>query len=275
MILLDGKVIAQEVKMELKERVKNSRRVPRLGIVMVGKDSVSSKFVELKEKFARDIGVKTQRYEFEDAITASQLRARLKDVVHEARNDGVIIQLPISAHIDTQSILNTVTPEKDVDGLSARAVGDFQVGKERVMPPVVAAVMLLFKKYGIEVKGKKVAVVGYGRLVGQPLSAWLLREGAQVNIISDESQFDPAILKNADIVVSGAGKPHLIKGEYIKEGAVVVDVGTSEINGEVAGDVDFDSVSRVASSLTPAKGGVGPLTVAMVFKNLLVLSQKK
>ncbi len=275
MILFNGKSIAEEIKTALKQEVDLLGHPLRLGIVMVGKNPVSETFVSLKEKFARDAGIETRRYKFEEDITTNDLRARMNDVVHEPQNRGIIVQLPLPAQIDTQSILNTVVPEKDVDMLSARSVGDSQVGKGKVLPPVVGAVKILFEKNAIEVKSKKIAVIGYGRLVGQPLSVWLLANGAQVTVIADEKQFDTNVLKNADIIISGVGKPKYIKGEMIKEGAVVVDVGTSEMNGEVVGDVDFDSVSRVASFLTPVKGGVGPLTVAMVFKNLLILSKLK
>ncbi|MEK7151039.1 MAG: bifunctional 5,10-methylenetetrahydrofolate dehydrogenase/5,10-methenyltetrahydrofolate cyclohydrolase [Patescibacteria group bacterium] len=275
MILFDGKSIAEEVKIALKQEAGLLGYPLRLGIVMVGKNPVSETFVALKEKFARDVGVETRRYEFEEDITTNDLRARMNDIVHEPQNRGIIVQLPLPAQIDTQSILNTVVPEKDVDMLSARSVGDSQVGKGKALPPVVGAVKILFEKNAIEVKNKKVVVIGYGRLVGQPLSVWLLANGAQVTVIADEKQFDASVLKSADIIISGVGKPKYIKGGMIKDGAVVVDVGTSEMNGEVVGDVDFDSVSRVASFLTPVKGGVGPLTVAMVFKNLLILSRLK
>jgi methylenetetrahydrofolate dehydrogenase (NADP+)/methenyltetrahydrofolate cyclohydrolase len=199
----------------------------------------------------------------------------MKDIVHEPRTTGVIIQLPLPNHIDTQAILNTVVPEKDVDVLSARAVGDFQVGKAKVVPPVAGAVEELLRKNKIDPKGKKTIVIGYGRLVGQPLATWFLAAGALVTIIKTLEQFESSLLKDADIVVSGVGKPHLVAGEYIKNGAVVIDVGTSEVNGEMVGDVDFESASKIASFITPAQGGVGPLTVAMVFKNLLTLSLQR
>lgn len=271
MTLLEGKPIADEIKTSLKAEISGMKFKPRLAVVIVGQNAVSKTFVSLKEKFARDIGAGTRRYEFPAEITTNELRARMKDIVHEPQNRGVIIQLPLPAHIDTQSILNTVMPEKDVDVLSARAVGDFQVGKAKVLPPVAATVKTLFEKYGIEIRCKKVAVLGYGRLVGQPLSMWALREGAQVNIIADEKQFDPTLIRSADIIFSGIGKPRFIVGDYIKEDGVVVDAGTSDVAGETVGDVDFDSVSKKASFITPPKGGVGPLTVAMVFQNLVTL----
>lgn len=274
MTYLDGKAIADEMKKELGRRLREMQDPLRLGIVMVGKNKASETFVGLKEKFARDIGCGIRRYEFEESISTNDLRARLKDIVHETRNKGIIVQLPLPLHIDTQSILNTIIPEKDVDVLSARAVGNFQVGKSKVLPPVAAAVEALFKKYGIEVRGRQAVVVGYGRLVGQPIATWLLKSGATLAVMGDEKSFDPEVLKKADIVVSGAGKPRLIKGEMVKDGVVIVDVGVSEVAGTLVGDVDAGSVAEKASFLTPQKGGVGPLTVAFIFHNLLNLQSK-
>ncbi|KKU53356.1 MAG: hypothetical protein A3F26_03015 [Candidatus Ryanbacteria bacterium RIFCSPHIGHO2_12_FULL_47_12b] len=266
MILLEGKPIAEEIKARLKTEIAQMQDKPRLAIVMVGENAVSEKFVSLKEKFAREIGAETRRYEFPADITTNQLRERMRDLVHEARNDGVIVQLPLPESIDTQGILNAVVPEKDVDVLSARAVGDFQVGKYKTLPPVAGAIKALFEKYGIEIHGKRVVVVGYGRLVGQPVSVWAKREGAITTVIADPSQFDAEIIKNADIVISGAGVPNLIRGEHIKEGAIVVDAAT---------DINFESVSEKASHITPRVGGVGPLTVAFVFENLVALAKSR
>ncbi len=271
MILLDGKSIADEIKATLKKQLDAVEDKPRLAVVVVGEDPVSQKFVSLKERFAREIGVETRRYELAAILTTNQLRAQMKDIVHETRNDGVIVQLPLPAHIDTQAILNSIVPEKDVDVLSARVVGDFQVGKSKILPPVAGAVEELFKKYEIHVEGKHVVILGYGRLVGQPLAAWFGQKKVLVTIISDESQLHPQIVSGADIVVSGMGRPNFIKGDMIHEGAVVLDVGTSEVGGEIVGDVDFESVKEKASYLTPQTGGVGPLTVALIFRNLLIL----
>jgi methylenetetrahydrofolate dehydrogenase (NADP+)/methenyltetrahydrofolate cyclohydrolase len=275
MILLEGKPIAEEIKNRLRQEIAVLANTPRLGIVIVGKNPVSETFVKLKEKFAGDIGARTHRYEFDENITTNELRARMKDIVHEPQNRGIIIQLPLPVHIDAQSILNTVVPERDVDVLSARGVGDFQVGKARVLPPVAGAIKALFEKYDIAVRGKRVVVLGYGRLVGQPLALWCLREGGLVTVVSDEKNFDPAIVKNADIIISGMGKPQFIKGGDVQDGVTVVDVGTSEMVGEMVGDIDFDSVSKKAAFITPIRGGVGPLTVAMVFQNLFLLASKK
>ena len=272
MKLLEGTSIAAEMKAALKKRLESMDHRPRLAIVIVGENPVSKKFVALKERFAGEIGVETRRYELAADLTTSQLRARMKDIVHEARNDGVVVQLPMPPDIDTQAVLNAVTPEKDVDVLSARSVGDFQVGKSKILPPVAGAVDELFKAYGIDIEGRHVVVLGYGRLVGQPLATWFMQKKAFVTVIGDEKQFDQKIVSAADIVVSGMGQPNFIKGDMIREGAIVLDVGTSEVAGEMVGDVDFESVKNKAAYLTPIKGGVGPLTVALIFRNLLILN---
>ena len=272
MKLLEGTSIAAEMKAALKKRLESMDHRPRLAIVIVGENPVSKKFVALKERFAGEIGVETRRYELAADLTTSQLRARMKDIVHEARNDRAVVQLPMPPDIDTQAVLNAVTPEKDVDVLSARSVGDFQVGKSKILPPVAGAVDELFKSYGIDIEGKHVVVLGYGRLVGQPLAIWFIQKKAFVTIIGDEKQFDQKIVSAADIVVSGMGQPNFIKGDMIREGAIVLDVGTSEVAGEMVGDVDFESVKNKAAYLTPIKGGVGPLTVALIFRNLLILN---
>lgn len=268
---LEGKKVAERIKARIADEVSTLHNAPRLGIVVVGTGPVTEKFISLKVAFARDVGIETRRYDFPDTITTNALRAEMKNIVHETRNDGIIVQLPLPSHIDTQSILNAITPEKDVDVLSARAVGDYQVGKSKIRPPVAGAVEELFRENHITVAGKKTTLIGYGRLVGQPLVAWLLRERALVTIIGAEEHFDPTVLRASDIVISGVGKPKLITGDLIREGAVLVDVGVSDVAGTLVGDIDIDSVGEKAAYMTPARGGVGPLTVAILFENLCTL----
>ena len=275
MIVLDGKATAGKIKSCIAGEVRGFGRAPRLAIVIVGENKISAKYVLLKEAFARDVGIETRRYEFPATISTNQLRAHMKDIVHETRNDGVIVQLPLPRGVDTQSVLNAIVPEKDVDLLSARAAGDYQVGKSQIRPPVVGAIEELFREYGISISGKKTVLIGYGRLVGQPLSIWLARTGAKLSIIGAEEHFDIEFLKRADIVISGAGKPKLITGELIQEGAVVVDVGVSDVAGALVGDVDVDSIKERASYATPEKGGVGPMTVAILFENLIKLLEAR
>ncbi|MSR76030.1 MAG: bifunctional 5,10-methylenetetrahydrofolate dehydrogenase/5,10-methenyltetrahydrofolate cyclohydrolase [Candidatus Ryanbacteria bacterium] len=274
MIFLEAKPILEKIKNDIASRVSGISPKPRLAIVMVGESAPSKKFVELKEVFAKSVGIETQRYEMPVDISTNNLRERMRDIVHEPRNSGVIVQLPLPGQIDAQAILNAIIPEKDVDVLSARAVGNVSVGKSHIMPPVAGAVKLLLEHYGVEVSGKKIVVVGAGRLVGQPVAMWAMRAGAVVTVLHGADQVNHEMLKDADIVISGLGKPRVITGEMVKDGVVVVDVGTSEDGGVLVGDVDQESVSKKASHMTPLKGGVGPLTVALVFQNLVTFLEK-
>ncbi len=275
MILLDGKKISEKILNELKAKITDTKKALRLAAVVVGKDPATQKFIEQKKKAAESIGVEVRVYAFEPSITTNELRKRIAEIVHEKNNIGVIIQLPLPAHINTQYILNAIPPEKDVDVLSARALGNFYVGKSEILPPVVGAIKAFFDEYGIEIKGKYAVVVGAGRLVGKPTALWLMNEGALVSAVNEYTKDFGVFTRAADIIVSGAGKPKLISGDMIKDGAIVIDAGTSESEGKIVGDVDFDSVSKKADYLTPVPGGVGPLTVAILLKNLITLGTRK
>ena len=273
MILLDGKAAAQKIFDALKEQAAALSKKPRLAIVVVGKNPVVDNFISQKKKAADGIGVEMRVYPFPTDITTNELRKRIAEIVHEKRNSGVIIQLPLPPHINKQYILNAIPPDKDPDVLSARAIGNFAVGKSPIMPPVAGAIKTLFDEYEIDYRVKSIVIVGAGALVGRPVALWLLGEGMGFTLITEGTAHPEAILREADIVISGIGKPRHITAENIKTGAVVIDAGTSESAGEIVGDVDADSVSRKASALSPVPGGVGPLTVAMLFTNLLTLAQ--
>lgn len=274
MILMDGKALAEKIYAELHEEVSKSAKKYRLAVILVGENAIIEKFVETKRKIGARIGIDVRVYHFLESISATGLRKRIAEIVHEEKNSGVIIQLPLPAHINKQSILNAVVPEKDVDVLSARAVGDFAVGKSRISPTVVGAIQELFREYKIDVKGKAVAILGAGALVGKPVAMWVMKESSVVTVVTEETSNPEEILQKTDIIISGIGKPGYITGDMVKEGVVVVDAGTSESGGKIRGDVDFDSVSKKASFITPVPGGVGPLTVAMIFKNLLALARR-
>lgn len=272
-IIIDGKKIAQDIKASLKEEVLAIGKKLRLAVVLVGDNVASKKFIEQKKKFGRDIGVDVKVYEFAKDVTTNQLRKKLAEIVHIKQNAGVIIQLPLAKQINAQYILNSVIPAKDVDVLSAKSLGDFTAGKSKILPPVVGAIQAILQNYKIDVRGKNVAVVGAGRLVGQPTAIWLVNEGASVSTVNEFTKDIKPFLERADIIISGAGKPKLITVDMVKEGVVIIDAGTSESAGKLVGDVDFQGVSKKASLITPVPGGVGPLTVAMLFKNLLELAK--
>lgn len=273
--ILDGKKLAEKIFKEIKSEVAELGKSLRLAIVIVGEDPVVRKFVEQKKKKAKEAGIDIRIYPFPEAITTNELRKRMAEIVHEENNHGVIVQLPLPASINSQYILNAVTPEKDVDMLSAKALGNFVVGKSPIMSPVAGAVKAFWKEYKISYKNKHVAVVGAGNLVGRPVALWLLSEHATFSMITKDTPDPASVLRSADIIISGIGFPKFITKDMVKEGVVVMDAGTSESEGKLAGDVDFESVSSKASFITPVPGGIGPVTIALLLKNLVTLAKLK
>lgn len=300
MILLGGKKLSEKILDELKADIAASKKELRLAAVVVGEDEVTKKFIEQKKKAASFVRVDFRIYGFPENISTNDLRKRVAGIVHEKKNSGVIIQLPLPAHINTQYILNAVPQAKDVDVLSVRALGSFAVGKSSITPPVVGAIKMLFEEYGIDYRNKYTVLVGAGNLVGKPAALWLLNEKATFSVVRSSTQNLRELLKNADIIISGVGKPKFVTGDMVKEGVVVIDAGTSvsrqspvvndgrleaesrakvrgssfrELGAAIAGDIDFEFVAPKASYITPVPGGVGPIAVAMILKNLLVLSK--
>ena len=275
MMLLEGKKIAEEMLDEVKNNIMHLKTKLRLGIVMVGKDPVVEKFIRQKKKTAAHAGIEMRIYAFDENITTNELRKRISEIVHEKKNSAVVVQLPLPPHINSQYILNAVTPEKDADMLSAKSIGDFVVGKSEILPPVAGATKIIFDYYQIPFREKRIVVAGTGSLVGRPVALWLLREHSTFTVINKSTQNSEEILKEADIIISGMGAPRFITKEKVKEGVIIIDAGTSESEGKLVGDADPESLKEKASYITPVPGGVGPLTVAVLLKNVLALARAK
>lgn len=275
MILLDGKKLSQKILDGLKKEILQTKKHLRLGVAVVGKNPVIEKFIAQKKKTGESIGIEVKIYPFEESITTNELRKRISEIVHEKKNTGVIIQLPLPSQISMQYILNSVPLEKDVDVLSAHSVGKFAVNKNLVEPPVVGAIKSFFEEYNIDYRDKYIVVMGAGGLVGRPTVLWLINEKVTFSVVRTSTQNPQEFLKQADIIISGIGKPKFITGDMVKDNAVIIDAGTSESEGKLSGDVDFGSVSRKASFITPVPGGIGPVTVAVLFKNLVALYKAK
>lgn len=275
MILLDGKKLAQKILDEVKNNVTSLEEKLRLGIVVVCEDPAINKFIEQKKKAAQSVGIDVRIYPFDQAISTNELRKRLAEIVHEEKNTGVIVQLPLPPQINTQYILNSITPEKDVDVLSSRAIGNFATGRSKIMPPVAGAIKAFFEEYGIDYKNKYIVILGAGNLVGKPVALWLFNEKATFSVIRSSTDHPEEFLRQADIVISGIGRPKFIAGDMVKDGVVLIDAGTSESAGKLVGDMDFESVAEKASYITPVPGGVGPVTVAVLFKNLVLMAPKQ
>lgn len=270
-MLIDGKKIAEEVKDSLKKEIEKSGKKLKLAIAQVGENEVSKKFIEKKVKFAEEIGVKTEIYNLPDNISTEELCKKLEKICGED-NNGVILQLPLPAHIDTQHALDSIALEKDVDVLSSRAFGDFATGCSKILPPLVGVIKTIFEKFNIEPIGKNIVVIGRGILVGKPIANWLINEGATVTILNSKTLNPGDYTLIADVIISGVGKPGLIKPDIVKEGVIMIDAGTSMKDGKLKGDFD-PAVAGRASLFTPVPGGVGPVTVAMLFKNLIELNK--
>lgn len=275
MVLLDGKKLAEKILAGLREEIGGVKKKLRLAIIVVGDNPVVRKFIEQKKKTAEQIGIDIRIYPFADTITTNELRKRLAEVVHERKNTGVIIQLPLPPHVNTQYILNSIPPEKDVDVLSARSLGNVVVGKSPVLSPVADAIKEFWEEYGIEYRGRHIVIAGAGNLVGRPVALWLLGERATLSVVNKDTLNPESLFRMADIIISGVGKPKIITGDMVKEGVVLIDAGTSESEGELVGDVDFDSTASKASFITPVPGGIGPVTVAILLRNLVILAKQK
>lgn len=261
-MIVDGKKIADEIKAELSKKLKAKNSKLRLDVILVGDNLASRKYVERKEMFGKGIGVEVIVHELMEDITQGDLEEEVKRLNNDEKVGGIIVQLPLPKQIDEQKILNLVSPDKDVDALGEEA---------RVLSPIVGAVKEILERNNIVLENKKIVVVGNGKLVGRPVSIWLTQEGREVEVIDIETKNPEAILREADIVISGVGQPGLITPDKIKDGVILIDAGTSETGGRLAGDADPACASR-CFLFTPVPGGVGPLTVVMLFKNLLELN---
>lgn len=271
MFVIDGKKIAEGILDELKGQAAKMKKLPYLAAVLVGDDSGSWRFLELKKKAAESIGVDFRIYEFPERISNGELRKKLNQIVKATTCGGMIIELPLPAHLNAQTVFNAVPEEKDPDVLSQKAQAAFFAGRSKILPPSAETVKSIFEEYKIEPKGKTAAIFGYGLLVGKPVSHWLTSQGATVTVINEFTPEPAELSKKADIIISGVGKPGLIKSNMVKKGAVVIDFGFASMGEKMAGDVDFAEVSKKASLITPVPGGTGPIVVAAVLKNFVKL----
>ncbi len=265
--ILDGKTLSKRIL----EKVKEQGKKLSLAIVLVGGSPASRSFIKQKEKACELASVELEKIEFTKEISQKKLSEEVKKIAE--RNSGAVVQLPLPSRFDSQAVLNSIPEKKDPDVLSKKAFEAFKSGRSLILPPVVGAVNHFFKENNILLENKKVALVGEGRLVGRPLAAWLERKGADYFIVRENGENSKNLLTKADIIISGVGKPNIIKGKNVKEGAVVIDAGTSLEQGQLAGDVAFKEVAEKASYITPVPGGLGPLTVACLLENLLKLNQ--
>lgn len=271
-MVVDGKKLAEDLRAELLEERKRIRGELKLAAVLVGDDESSMHFLKQKEKVANEIGVRFELIQFPADISTEKLKTELAKISQDPKNTGVIVQLPLPGQIETGKILDSLPKEKDVDVLSFESFSAFLDGRSRILPPVVGAMDFILKHHKVSLAEKFVAVVGTGRLVGLPAMVWFSRQGGVTCLFDRATSGNAHFLREADIIIAGSGNPNSITAAMVKPDAVVLDAGYEVVEGKPTGDVDFASVSEKVSLITPVPGGIGPLTVVMLFKNLLELA---
>jgi methylenetetrahydrofolate dehydrogenase (NADP+)/methenyltetrahydrofolate cyclohydrolase len=269
--IIDGKKISQEIKDELKETVASlkSRGIEgALAVIQVGADPASSVYVRNKKRACEYIGIRSESYELPEETSEEELLALIERLNRDPKVNGILCQLPVPAHMDEKKILRTIAPEKDVDGFHTQNVGALVVGEQGFVSCTPAGVIQLLKRSGVEIAGKNCVVVGRSNIVGKPMALLMLRENATVTIAHSKTQDLPAICRQADILIVAVGRPKMITADYVKPGAVIIDVGIHrQEDGKLCGDVDFEQVEPLAGAITPVPGGVGPMTIAMLMHN--------
>lgn len=269
--LIDGKKISKQIKDELKEEVQRlgeSGKNACLAVVQVGNDPASTVYVNNKKKACAYIGIGSKSYELPEATTEEELVALVEDLNADETVNGILVQLPLPAHIDADRIIRTISPDKDVDGFHPVSVGRLWIGEKGFLSCTPAGIIQLLKRSGIAIEGKECVVIGRSNIVGKPMAALLLRENGTVTLAHSRTKDLKEVAKRADILIVAIGKKRFITSEYIKEGAVVIDVGMHrDASGHLCGDVDFEDVEPHTSAITPVPGGVGPMTIAMLMDN--------
>ena len=266
--IIDGKKISAQVKDECRERVAAEGLDVTLAVIQVGNDPASAVYVGNKKKACEYTGMHSLSYELPEETTEEELLALVEKLNQDEKVHGILVQLPLPRHIDEDKVIETISPKKDVDGFHPQSVGALSIGQPGFVSCTPAGVIQLLKRSGVEMDGRECVIVGRSNIVGKPMAMLMLRENATVTVCHSHTKDLKEVTKRADILIVAIGKPKFITREYVKEGAVVIDVGIHRgENNKLCGDVDFDDVEPVVSAITPVPGGVGPMTIAMLMNN--------
>ena len=268
--IISGKELALKIREHLKQKIEESGAHPKLAVILAGHDGASEIYVRNKQKAAAEVGIETELFLFEDDVTQNQLENLIDRLNQDKTVNGILLQLPLPEGLDSSALLKRIDYQKDVDGFHPYNIGLLQNGDEAaVVAATPKGVLRMLKETHISLEGKNALVIGRSVIVGKPTSMLLLRENCTVTTAHSHTKNLKEICQRADVVVAACGQPKMIKKDWIKKGAVVIDVGTTRVDGKLYGDVDFDEVSEVASFITPVPGGVGPMTIAMLLENTL------
>lgn len=276
--IIDGKVISKNIKDELKEEVAKMKKQGVhvcLAVIQVGKDPASSVYVNNKKKACAYVGIESMAYELEESTTEAELIFLIEELNQSEKVNGILVQLPLPGHIDENKIIQTISPSKDVDGFHPASVGNLCIGSRGFVSCTPAGIIQLLKRSDISIKGKECVVVGRSNIVGKPMSILLLRENGTVTITHSQTVDLKTVTRRADILIVAIGKKKFITEEFVKDGAVVIDVGMHrDENNKLCGDVDFERAEKKASAITPVPGGVGPMTIAMLMNNCVEAARR-
>ena len=273
MILIDGKKVAAELREELKQEVTELKvkhnKIPGLTVILIGDMAPSQIYVRMKEKAANEVGLKSEVIRYPEAVEEKTVLDKIDELNKDESVSGILVQLPLPKHIDKQKVIESILPSKDVDGFHPMNVGNLSSGYESSVPCTPLGCYLLIKKTEPNLSGKKAVVVGRSNLNGKPMTQLLLKENCTVTITHSKTKDLKAECLEADIIIAAVGMPELVKGDWVKKDAIVIDVGINKTDKGIVGDVAFDEVSKVAKALTPVPGGVGPMTIACLLKNTI------
>ncbi|HBG81719.1 TPA: bifunctional methylenetetrahydrofolate dehydrogenase/methenyltetrahydrofolate cyclohydrolase [candidate division CPR2 bacterium] len=267
-MILDGQKVAQVIYEKLKKELKWLASKPKLAVILVGENPASESYVKIKEETAKAIGIDFELFKFASDIDETEVISRIELLNNDTEVSGVLVQLPLPAHFDETRVLQSISPKKDVDGLNALNLGKMLMGLEALYPATALAVLEILDFYEIPIEGRHAVVIGKSNLVGKPVADMLLNRSATVTVCHERTEDLQFFCKRADILVSAVGKANLIGADMIKDGSVIIDVGVNKVGNKLVGDVDFKEGRKRASAITPVPGGVGPVTVVMLMKNV-------
>tara|TARA_B100001013_G_scaffold191021_1_gene115327 strand:- start:697 stop:1542 length:846 start_codon:yes stop_codon:yes gene_type:complete len=277
-MIIDGKKVAAELREELKKKVTELKStynaVPGLTVILVGEDPPSKIYVRNKEKSANEVGINSEVIKYPENVEEKVLLNKIIELNNNNNVSGILVQLPLPKHIDKRKVIETMNPKKDVDGFHPMNVGNLSSGYDSSIPCTPLGCYLLIKKIEKNLNGKHAVIIGRSNLNGKPMTQLLLKENCTVTITHSKTKDLRTECSRADIIIAAVGRPKLVKGDWVKKGAIVIDVGINKTDSGLVGDVDFDEVSKVAKAITPVPGGVGPMTIACLLNNTVECFKK-
>ena len=272
-MIIDGKKLAAKLREDLKKKIiklkSTFNSMPGLSVILIGENPASKIYVKNKEKFAKEIGIDSEVIKYQENIDEKVVLDKIKELNQNKKVSGILVQLPLPRHIDKKKIIETILPNKDVDGFHPVNVGNLSSGYESTIPCTPLGCFLLLREVEKNLSGKHAVIIGRSNLNGKPMAQLLLRENCTVTITHSKTRDLKTECNKADIIIAAVGKPKLIKGDWVKKNAIVIDVGINKTNNGIVGDVDFNEVSKIAKAITPVPGGVGPMTIACLLSNTI------